>query len=381
MIEIVKINLEDYGIFHCLTKDGIILREVNEFLIELSKNGGRKGNKLASKSQKQYSYVMKRLFDYFEKNLLKWNKIEKNHIHDFIKELDLNTNTSRKRINYLTNIWVQFYSWCQQNEITTNLRINFFKNYVPYNQNDELLAHTRVGKRKVITSEFTFNIPQKNEIRYLSIKTVKSLFQELKEIDVVFYCIAYFMVTSGLRINGALQLKENTFPHYLEIQHLEWLSYEYIPKGNFDSKQTKFLTYPLNGWKHISKTYMLLHNRRAEKYFDITKKWTESFFVKNNGKPVLEHDVWYRFRQVSRKLKMKITPHMLRHTYAVLFVLQYSKKKGIEPTSKTFFWDVHKQLQRNLGHVSISTTMYYCEAAYHYTSTVILDDLALDIAL
>ena len=75
MISVKKIELDHYGDFYCLHKEGKLLSPVNECLIHLALYGGRQGGKLSRSSQRQYAYVYKQLFDYYENNSLSWDEV------------------------------------------------------------------------------------------------------------------------------------------------------------------------------------------------------------------------------------------------------------------------------------------------------------------
>lgn len=73
-------------------------------------------------------------------------------------------------------------------------------------------------------------------------------------------------------------------------------------------------------------------------------------FVTANGNPIKPNTLNQIFRVVSEKADIKITPHMLRHSFAVYF-LNNLKKLGHSQPLKT--------LQSRLGHSNISTTLIY----------------------
>jgi integrase len=62
----------------------------------------------------------------------------------------------------------------------------------------------------------------------------------------------------------------------------------------------------------------------------------------NAGQPMTYSDVYATLKEIERKLKFRITPHLFRHTHASLF---YLESKNI------------KLVQERLGHSSIQTTM------------------------
>lgn len=382
MIQTLKINLERYGTFYCLHKKGFLFREVNEYLIEKAMKSGRNNGKLAKSSQRQYAYVFKQLFDYLDNNNLEWDEINADALRYLVYAYDdMPDGPKRPRINYMSYLWSEFYLWCTHNGYKHNVNLNYNETEIPRYGDKDFLAHIRKGKKSSMRTELYLPHSKKEHIRFIGNETLTSLLNALGKIDPVYETIAYFMVTSGLRISGALQLNIDTFPPYVRVPHLKWLEYEYIPKGHFDTKQTKILKYSMRAWMHISDTYISTAYKRGEMHFKKNGILPKEFFLKATSNPVRNFDIWDAFKIASEEIDIKVTPHMLRHTYAVFFVKKYAKEKGVSLSAKAFLWDVHEQLRLLLGHIDIQTTMLYCRLAEEITSLSILDDIAEEIII
>lgn len=90
-------------------------------------------------------------------------------------------------------------------------------------------------------------------------------------------------------------------------------------------------------WRYVNKF-------RAERPW----VWTDHFFVGDTGNPVTTNAVQHSFRYYSGKSGVKITPHMLRHTFAT----NWLRKK--DPLS----------LQRILGHAQLDMVNRYVHAVF-----------------
>jgi site-specific recombinase XerD len=83
-----------------------------------------------------------------------------------------------------------------------------------------------------------------------------------------------------------------------------------------------------------------------------TRETHDFIFVGNTGHPLAPHDVNRLFARISKLCKIKITPHMLRHSFAIT-ALKYWKSIGVSQPEKL--------LQQRLGHSSIATTQIYMD--------------------
>lgn len=77
---------------------------------------------------------------------------------------------------------------------------------------------------------------------------------------------------------------------------------------------------------------------------------TDSIFLDPQGRPLAPESINRMFERVSKRCGIRITPHMLRHSFAVL-ALQHWKDLGVSQAVKL--------LQSRLGHSSVTTTEIY----------------------
>ena len=366
MVEVIKIQDEKYGTFHALADKGKLLIEANRFLIWKKDHGGRGGQKLSTSSQRQYAYHLKYLFDIIlQSNPPKhWSELTIQDLKSIRDQMDQGEDSlDRGVINIRTNLWAEFYFWCRQNGYDHNMHIKTLKKKSFRYSDDDFLAHTPNDSHITRTELWLPPSDNSRVYRVVSQTTWKKLRKELRNIDPVYEAIAIVMINTGLRINGALQLNKTSFLPYPELNPNEELDFHYIPKGQMDSKIKYSCVFPIDTWAWLHKNIMTDRQKRAKLYKRKNKTITQKMFLKRTGMPVKDFDVWKAFEEASEKLKIKITPHMLRHTFATWTVMVWAEQEGVRPTTESFYKNIHDMLADQLGHKHISTTKKYCRTA------------------
>lgn len=366
MIEIIKVEIEDYGSFHSLAHNGKLMKEVNRFLLWKKDYGGRGGQKLATGSQRQYAYHMKYLFDIIldSPTAKKWFELTIKDLIHIRDQMDQGEDAlDRGIINIRTQIWAEFYFWCRKNGYDHNMHIKILKVKSYSYADDDFLAHAKKEEHIIRTELWLPPVDNSRVFRTLSQTTWKKLCKGLRDIDPVYESIAIVMISTGLRINGALQLNKTSFLPYPELDPEEELDFKYIPKGQKDSKRKYTCIFPIDTWGWLHENIMTERQKRAKLHKKRFRKLTQSMFLKETGMPIKDFDVWNAFDKVSKKLGIKITPHMLRHTFATWTVMVWAEQEGVKPTSESFYKSIHDMLAEQLGHKHISTTKKYCRTA------------------
>lgn len=167
----------------------------------------------------------------------------------------------------------------------------------------------------------------------LTLNEIKSLLESTQQVersnpllyrDRVMIELVY---SSGLRVSELISLK-------LEDLNLEAGFLRVIGKGS------KERIVPI-----CMRTLKLLKNYiDNERKAILKKKNSQYLFVTNRGKPMTRQRFWQSIKEAGKSLGLKITPHMLRHSFAT-----HMLEGGADLRS----------LQKLLGHSDISTTQIY----------------------
>ena len=85
---------------------------------------------------------------------------------------------------------------------------------------------------------------------------------QLRTEDIMYEAIAIVMVTTGLRIDEVLQLKNTTFPPSNLMSNEKALNYDYIPKGERSTGKKVSCIFPFETWHYISTVIFKLRKQR-----------------------------------------------------------------------------------------------------------------------
>jgi integrase/recombinase XerD len=155
--------------------------------------------------------------------------------------------------------------------------------------------------------------------------------------------IGKLLYQTGMRREEAASLTVSQLPERgsADPSKLE-TSFEIIGKGRI--KREVFLS---------TRTFIELHDYIATKRalcVRKTKSRHDIIFVNRTGEPLPPATINFIFKRASKRCGIKITPHMLRHSFAVA-ALQHWKSIGHSQPEKL--------LQYRLGHANITTTRIY----------------------
>lgn len=293
------------------------------------------------------------LYDYFsflEANRLDWMTADERTIsawRDGMVQRGNRVGTINQRLRGVQ----RFYDWAALNRLVPF--VPFTSSSVVINKSAPFLAHVDVSGSRSTVSEVTLREPRRLP-RFLHID------QATKFLDAIrprrMRLMGYTMLLTGMRREEVAGLDYRVLPN---------------PAGQpvdraldmlLDSKIT-----PTKGSKDrlVKVPYMLgealyeyfTWERPAleRKHFDRYGTLTTKLFLTEQGDELSVESVSVVFNVASKKLTIKCTPHMLRHTFGTYEFLRMSAKYSKD---RAIYW-----VRDRLGHSSIVTTEIYVHLA------------------
>lgn len=172
---------------------------------------------------------------------------------------------------------------------------------------------------------------QKYDTEVLSFDEVKVLFKSCQNIRQLL--VLHLLYDVGLRVREVVRLRPTDFDK----------QFQSITIRNSKGNKTRVVQYGQVLRHTLNQYYRVRGGLPKECLID-------SIVVKDKEQPISKRGIQHIVRQVVKRsgLKKKISPHTLRHTYAVHFLN---------------FGGTLPQLQQLLGHEYLSTTLHYLKYA------------------
>lgn len=328
---------------------------VEEVLLFLVNHCIQRGRVQSIKSWEAYGQSMYDYFSFLEANSLNWQINNDNFYYSILaayrdwslSEIQLNPNT----VNYRLRLIIKFYKFALEKQWIKSLPYHLEE--VRIRKANSFLAHVDASGNKKCVPDVLLKT-QQVPIKVLSKAQVREFLHALK--NPTQKLMARLALSCGLR-------KEElaTFPvHYIfnprthttckSIIRLYLNPLDMKTKGNKPRSIDMPRTLMAALWEYV------IHDRhQLEK---ISKEKQNSLFLNKNGLPWCKagkslNNLWNHLG-----LSFKVTPHMLRHTYATHTLYELRLKRiSIDPLL---------YLRDRLGHSSIQTTEKYL----HYLSEV-----------
>lgn len=267
-------------------------------------------------------------------------------IEDYLVELEIR-NYSQNTLKTYTSIIHTFYEYLKEekNLYTEKEFLRSFKRYIQYLKRDKNASQNYIYLVTVVIKKFL----EFNQIFYLdeigTPKRTKSLPKSLneKEVQELIAAVSWdeddsenrkltklrdkliltVLYSSGLRISELIQLK---------TKEIDFDERTMLIRGKGDKDRIALFD---DKAKEIMETYL---EKRPQK--------SEYLVVNRNGNPLTARYIQRMIKEYGSKagIKKKITPHVLRHSYATHLL-----KHGVDI----------RVIQQLLGHASLSTTQIY----------------------
>ena len=276
---------------------------------------------MLSKDEKNLAYSISR----FREALNKYLSIKRNTL--FPKSLKV----YREKLEHLED-----FLWKEQN-YSLDFDLKRAIKFVEYLKNQGL-AHRTIKQVLTIVRNFIlenrgtfpeirkfFRYKVENVPKYLTELQEKALLQETDKYHYKFHI--RLMLHAGLRISEVLSLTKDSFE-----EHNSFLFVRVKGKGNKErmvpiiSKETADM---------VRKLILAMYRLK-----------TLTFNIGTRGKPITPQAINYHLEVVGKELGFKVSPHMLRHTFATRL-----REKGVDL----------ELIQKWLGHSSLQTTLIYAK--------------------
>lgn len=165
--------------------------------------------------------------------------------------------------------------------------------------------------------------PKKDdELPYYLTKKQLALLQELTKGKLRERAIIETLYATGVRISELLNIK---------LEDIKWDSRQiWIRKGKGNKERFVLFTHECA--------------ERLRAYLDSRKDDSDYLFTNGRGKPLSRVTVQMKFKEFSKELKFKVSPHTMRHTFAA-----HLAEKGMD----------FSYIQELMGHANINSTRIY----------------------
>lgn len=152
--------------------------------------------------------------------------------------------------------------------------------------------------------------PQKPELTH---EQIQLAFKDLEKYP-MYQALAYFMLSSGLRLNEALQLKISDLPD--NLQSITEHSFFCHRKHRHGLTEVKLLSNLLIDLKNfltpIREEYKKEYEKRKKKNPRLKTKFSDHVFIKSTGNPIRSKEVQVLFAQIRTKHGVNFHSHALR---------------------------------------------------------------------
>ena len=261
--------------------------------------GSKKIEGLSEKTLQRYAYCLKGLFIRLNKAL---SEITTNDIRMYLYEYQQNSGIGSRSLDGIRQVINGFFEWCVTED------------YLPKNPCKAI-------------KQIKYEKKQRESLTRLELEYVR---QECKD-NVRLTAVIEFLYSTGCRVSELCEVRLNEINHLTSTVLLHG-------KGNKDR------------YAYINdKCSIALSN-----YLNSRKQDSEYLFCSTRApytklsKEIIDREFKQTFSELSARIGKPISPHIIRHTTATLGL-----QGGMDIT----------QVQKMLGHASVSTTMIYAQVS------------------
>jgi integrase/recombinase XerD len=315
------------------------LVEPNDWLHSLRFDGKTR----SPRTWRTYAYSLGGFLAWCQRRNLDWKLLLRSDMDRYLDSLTIADQTINRRIWVL----VKYYRWCVSNGLALQIPFAFRETSVrvpgflrgPISR----MALIPTALRHVPSGE-KVHVPSSSDI--WAVRGAVKTWRDQLIID-TFIC-------TGLRCSELLSLEYRQFATLNVDQHESPVYVSVSGKG----RKVRKVPFPAGLIRNLQR-YIALDRKFAPR-----SQHTQQLFLSSRGKGLSPSGVEYLLRIAGKKNCIRIHPHLLRHFFAC-HRLKYFNDLGIG--------DALGQLQRELGHSQISTTMRYLHLTDQILSRIASD--------
>ncbi len=322
----------------------------NAWIRDISKRG-------SPKTWRTYAYALFDYFQYLEANNIDWQEVDDNTLLSYRLYQETTDSTHKKKrwgsrrvakttIQMRIITVARFYKYAAlEGYIEKNpLKYETVRYRRPSKAN--LLAHLNNSQEKEIPITAYKRVPKNKSVKWLTHETVWRWISSIN--NGRDRLIAKLLYQTGMRREEIILWKVSDIP---EIENLandpsrNWVSFPIRGKGG----KTRLITISAKNFLHI-RHWIDIEREKILKKCGINKSQDHGFVwvATRDGHPLQPISLNHIFQRISKRCGITITPHMLRHSFAV------GKRGDLYEDGVP---NVEKVLQVALGHSSVVTTI------------------------
>lgn len=305
-----------------------------------------RGSSSSPHTWRSNAYSLCDFFCFLEAEQLPWTDVTNDTLVDYRDVQDQNRSVhtkaylSRRTINARLLSVANFYRFAAGKKLITKDPVKYKEVKFRPPVDTDMLAHIRGTQVRQVPAAL-FNSSRSTDIKWRPHKEVMSWLNSVD--DWTEKLMAKLLYRLGLRREEVVSLETFELPERGSVNLLlNEVCFEVIGKGR--KKRLVYMS---------MRDFLELHDYvgtiRALRVKGLETPH-HKVFVKKDGRPFKPGDVNRIFARISKRCGIKITPHMLRHSFAVT-ALQHWKAIGLSQPEKL--------LQDRLGHASSVTTQIY----------------------
>lgn len=325
-----------------LDKELYPITAVNHWLRKLVMNGATS----SPNTWRTYAYAIFDFFSYLEANNYCWTDVddlllyEYREIQDNSKSPHTKERLNRKTINSRLLIIGGFYRFAYDSKYIEQNKLVYKTLRYRVPRNVDMYAHLNRTFERTIPAVAFERLPR-SRVKWRTSEQVNKWINSISAWrDKI---IAKLMFHAGMRRSEVTGLRLSQLPDISDVDtNFHEVKFRIVGKGN----KKRDVVISIRLFLEIC-DYIRIDRK---KFVRGSKNNHEYLFVTSRGNPIKPNTLNQIFNAVSVKTGISITPHMLRHSFAVFFLNHLKNIGHSQPL---------KSLQARLGHSNISTTLIY----------------------